>query len=669
MEKNRILIDTEGLEEELIELPQNKFKFVKYIILIFILLLFILIGFASYYYFRKQKEKSTTQTEISSEKFASIKEKYYYPREDLTANLQNGIQIYREGFLSKAEKHFQKILDTSLDNLEKAIASTYIGIINLDEEKYLMAKYYFTRALEFQDNYLPALVNLSFTEYHLGNLQNALDIAERAKKIAPDDPLVSILAGNILMNIKGASEAEKEFRRGVELGPEEPISRYNLAVSLLRQGKDQEALIEFQHFLELFPTNKLTPNVLALIGQIYYQNEQFENALSYYKRAIGFAPDNAKFYYNMGVIYYRLDDLSKAREYFEKAINLGKTDPDIYEKLSYIFEELDSKDLALKALEKSLQSNPDHLPTLFRLADVYYNKRDLLNSAEVYRKIINRTPGTDETIQAYIQLGKIYIEMERYEDAVIVLKKAMEISVNPRIEIFYELGRAYYYGGRKDKAIEVWKNALEKNYITPDEESKIRMILSKSYQNLGSSDLALKEIEKIDVNDKNFVEVNFQKGDVYKNLKDYDTAISYYNKVFESPNSNINQKVKAAVLIADSYINTNNIQNLEAAKSWLNKAIRLDPDNPEILITKAKIHLLIGSPREVEKAIEVLLPLSYQDHTPPVLKEIYLQLGIAFYKNKEYQRALQSIQMVLEIDPSNDIAIKYKNQILQIWGR
>ncbi len=394
MEKNRILIDTEGLEEELIELPKNKFKSVKYIILIFILLLLILIGFAIYYYFKKQKEKSTIQTEISSEKFTSIKEKYYYPRENLTTNLQNGIQIYREGFLSKAEKHFQKILDTSSDSLEKAIASTYIGIINLDVEKYLMAKHYFTRALEFQDNYLPALVNLSFTEYHLGNLQNALDLAERAKKIAPDDPLVLILSGNILMNIKGASEAEKEFRRGVESGPEEPISRYNLAISLLRQGKDQEALVEFQHFLELFPTNKLTPNVLALIGQIYYQNEQFENALSYYKRAIGLAPDNAKFYYNMGVIYYRLDDLAKAKEYFEKAINLGKTDPDIYEKLSYIFEELDSKDLALKALEKSLQSNPDHLPTLFRLGDVYYNKRDLLNSAEIYRKKINRTPGT-----------------------------------------------------------------------------------------------------------------------------------------------------------------------------------------------------------------------------------------------------------------------------------
>ncbi|GIX41669.1 MAG: hypothetical protein KatS3mg129_1402 [Leptospiraceae bacterium] len=669
MEKNRILLDDENIEEELIEIEEKKTNKLKYILWGGIVLLILFIIFSGFYYFYNKRipdflNFNKQLPEINSE----LKEKYYYPSKDITPALEKGINYYREGFLNKAEKYFQSLIDTTLNKKEKIVAYTYLGIIALDLEKYPLAKHYFSQALKYDENYLPAIVNLAITEYHLGNLEDAYQLAQKAKQIAPEDSLVSILTGNIIMNIKGAKEAEKEFRKGIESDPNEPVARYNLAISLIRQGKTQEAILELQHFLELFPNHTLTPNVLALLGQIYYSLDQYERALHYYKRASGLAPDNAKIYYNIGVIYLRLNDEVKAKEYFKKAMSLGAADPEVFEKLSYAFEEFNDLDSAIKTMERSIQYNPDHLPTLFRLAELYEKKNHLLEAAEIYRKIVNRTPGTENTINALLQLGKIYNKMERYADSVNVLKKAIELNPHPKIEIFYELGKSYYYGGRKDKAIEIWKLALEQPHITPEEKNKIHIILARAYQNLGSYDLAIQELKKINIDEKNSSVVYLELGELYKNIKDYNTSVSYFLKVFESIDSSIEQKKEAAIKIAECYYLTNEPSNIEIAKSWINKAIRLAPEDPEIKILKGKILLLSSSQSDIENVIETLLPLTYEDYPPSLLKEVYLVLGEAYYKNKEYQRALQSFQMVLQIDPLNEKAIKYKNIIIEKMG-
>jgi tetratricopeptide (TPR) repeat protein len=670
MDKNRILLDDQNIiEEELIEIrKETKSNIYKYLILGGLSLLILLILFSGLYYFYSKKTDilnfKKSLPDISSE----LKEKYYYPSKDITPALQKGINYYKEGFLEKAQKYFESLIDTTTINKEKIIAYTYLGIISLDLEKYPLAKHYFTQALKFDDSYLPAIVNLAITEYRLGNLEEAYQLAQKAKKIAPDDPVVAILTGNIIMNIKGAKEAEEEFRKGVESEPNEPVVRYNLAISLIRQGKTQEAILELQHFLQLFPNHSLTPNVLALLGQIYYSVDQYERALHYYKRAAGLAPDNAKIYYNIGVIYLKLKDESTAKEYFKKAMNLGSTDPEVFEKLSYAFEEFNDRDSAIKTMERSLQYNPDHIPSLFRLAELYEKNHNLLESAEIYRKIVNRTPGTEDTINALLNLGKVYNKMERYADSINVLQKAIELNPQPKIEVFYELGKSYYYGGRKDKAIEIWKLALDQPYITPEEKSKIHIILAKAYQNLGSYDLAIKELKKINIDEKNSSTVNLELGELYKNIKDYTTAVSYFLKVFDSIDSSIDQKKIAATQIAECYLFIGEPANIEIAKSWINKALRLSPEDPNIKLVKGKILLQSSSQRDIENVIETLLPLTYEDYPPSLLKEIYLVLGEAYFKNKEYQRALQSYQMVLQIDPLNEKAIKYKNIILQKMG-
>lgn len=671
--KNRILLDEQEINTEPLNIKtdQKNYKIVLYIVSIGIaILLLLLLSGGIYYFLQKNKiidieDRKSLNTDLN----LSVKEKYYFPSEkEITPQLQKGLKHYKEGFLSKAEKHFQTVIDNSQDPLEKALAYTYLGIISLDLEKYPLAKHYFTNALRYKEKYLPALVNLAITEYHLGNLEDAYQYALEAKKIAPNDSMVSLLTGNILMNIKGAKEAEEEFRKSTELDPQEPIARYNLALSLLRQGKTQEALVEFQHFLELFPYHNLTPTVLSQMAQIYYQYGQYEKSIEYYKRASGLAPDNAKIYYNLGAVYYNLKDIHQAKEYFKKAMNLGTTDPEVFEKLSYVFEELNEQELAIKTIERSIQYNPDHLPTLFRLAELYKNSKNYLEAAEIYRKIVNRTPGTESTENALLELGKIYIEMERYPDAVMVLKKAMELQVNPKIDVLYELGRAYYYGNRKDKAIEIWKLALEKPYINPEEKTKVSLILSKTYQNIGSYDLALKELKKIDLTEKNSKKIYFEMGELYKNLKDYETAISYFNKVFESPDSSVDEKKDAAIQIAECYLATQEIHNLDPAKNWINRAIRLDPKNPKAIITKAKILILSGTSNDLENAIEILLPLTYTDLSPSIQKEAYFTLGLAYYKNQEWQRALNTFQTVLQWDPANEQAIQYKNKILAKLG-
>jgi len=110
MKKNRILLDNENLQEELIEVQEKKSN--KYLFLIgggiFLLILFIFL--AGLYYYNSKKipnifDFKKQLPDISSE----LKEKYYYPKE-ITPALEKGISYYREGFF-KQSREILSVLD------------------------------------------------------------------------------------------------------------------------------------------------------------------------------------------------------------------------------------------------------------------------------------------------------------------------------------------------------------------------------------------------------------------------------------------------------------------------------------------------------------------------------------------------------------------------------
>jgi tetratricopeptide (TPR) repeat protein len=90
------------------------------------------------------------------------------------------------------------------------------------------------------------------------DLARATTLAEEAQKALPDHPAVADTVGFVYLQNKRQDAALQQFRYALELarsqsGPESPIVHYHLGLSLLAEGRKQEAADAFQRALELNP--------------------------------------------------------------------------------------------------------------------------------------------------------------------------------------------------------------------------------------------------------------------------------------------------------------------------------------------------------------------------------------------------------------------------------
>jgi len=90
------------------------------------------------------------------------------------------------------------------------------------------------------------------------DLARATTLAEEAQKALPDHPAVADTVGFVYLQNNRQDAALQQFRYALELarnqsGPESPIVHYHLGLSLLAEGRKQEAADAFQRALDLNP--------------------------------------------------------------------------------------------------------------------------------------------------------------------------------------------------------------------------------------------------------------------------------------------------------------------------------------------------------------------------------------------------------------------------------
>ena len=105
--------------------------------------------------------------------------------------------------------------------------------------------------------------------------------------------------------------------------PREEISveGYRRGLSLIREQRFQDALIELDTFAAAYPSHPYADNALFWCGEIHYLRHQYAEALQYFERVEKLHPwgnKTADALYRMGQIYLRRGDTKRARSYFDE---------------------------------------------------------------------------------------------------------------------------------------------------------------------------------------------------------------------------------------------------------------------------------------------------------------------------------------------------------------
>jgi tetratricopeptide (TPR) repeat protein len=126
----------------------------------------------------------------------------------------------------------------------------YLGTL-LDESKdYVGATAEYEQTLKLDPKYVLALNNLAITKTKLGKLGEALQLADQALALAPDNPALFDTQGWILYQRSEFAKASQTLEKAVAGDLENPTYRYHLAASYEKLGKRKQALDECNKAIE-----------------------------------------------------------------------------------------------------------------------------------------------------------------------------------------------------------------------------------------------------------------------------------------------------------------------------------------------------------------------------------------------------------------------------------
>ncbi len=241
------------------------------------------------------------------------------------------------------------------------------------------------------------------------------------------------------------------------------ITETNLAVALQGEGRLDEAIDHYQRAIALHPEYAPAYNNL---GAALHAKGRHDDAIATYQQALRLRPDFPLAHYNLANALNDAGRPREAAEHFRIALQTIGGSADVHNNLGIALMGEGKAADAIAEFRIAVQLEPESAASRRNLADA-------LASARRYDEAINefgRAARIDPTGSAHYDLGNLFLELDRTEEAIAAFRAALKLA--PRsVEAHNNLGIALGIQGRLDEAIDHFQQALA---IKPDFEDARR---------------------------------------------------------------------------------------------------------------------------------------------------------------------------------------------------
>ncbi|MGY6411591.1 MAG: tetratricopeptide repeat protein [Alkalilacustris sp.] len=193
-----------------------------------------------------------------------------------------------------------------------------------------------------------------------GEADAAQRVLEALADSHPQFAIVHITLGDLLRRERQFDAASRAYDTAMDLlGPPQPQHwslHFSRAITHEREGRWPEAEADFRKALELNPDQ---PHVLNYLGySLVERRENLDEALDMIRRAVAAQPNSGHIVDSLGWAYYRLGRFDEALEHMERAVELLPTDPILNDHLGDVFWALGRKREARFQWERALSLGP-----------------------------------------------------------------------------------------------------------------------------------------------------------------------------------------------------------------------------------------------------------------------------------------------------------------------
>jgi Flp pilus assembly protein TadD len=224
-------------------------------------------------------------------------------------------------------------------------------------------------------------------------------------------------------------EAVPQWRKALELNPEDSKAHFNLGYSMFERGELEKAIEEYRRACELDPEDAVVHANLALA---LAQTGKLDEAVDHYAKALGLNPGNPMVEADLGVALFENGKAAEAIEHLKKAVEIDPENAEARSKLGSILAKTGQPKEAVAHLEKAVALSPDSVEFQFNLGYVLGQMGSYAEAVPHMEKAVELSGGKEW--QSLSMLGAAYFQSGRPADAVQATRRALDVAVRENNE-------------------------------------------------------------------------------------------------------------------------------------------------------------------------------------------------------------------------------------------
>jgi len=538
-----------------------------------------------------------------------------------------------------------------------------------------------TPELNKEDKY-----QMAYAYYMLNDYQKASEIfAELGTENSIIGQNAMFHLADCYLKLDKKNDARMAFYRASNLDfdpliQEEASYYYAVITFELSYAPFNDAINALLGYIEKYPASHRLQSVYEYLIQAYLNTNNYRMAYESMKKIKKITPELypawQKIAYYRGIELFKNQQYIDAIEMFNESQKYGILNEKVYCLSNYwkaesYFKQKNYKD-ALKYYNEFLKNSAAYSLREFPYAYYgigycYYNLKNYIEAISSFRKFITYTTlelDKQKLADAYNRLGDCYLYSKNYNAAVEFYERSIKLGT-------YETDYAFFY-----KAITL--GLIEKPFDKIEQLKKLIKTYPSSgyiieaYYELGTTLFEIKNYDEalnyfmIIVDNYKF-SIYYPKslvsiGLIYYNIDQYEKAITYLKQVIEEfPET---EDTKAALnILRNVYIELNNPD--EYYSYVKNKNIKTykisETEQDSITYIVAENLYMQGKYKEATEKFNLYLNKFPRGN---FLSNAYFYLGDCYYRNKEYNKALENFEKIISGSYS-----PFKEQALLLAGR
>jgi len=290
-------------------------------------------------------------------------------------------------------------------NLDKFDDSTVDNITNFISAKYYLGEKDYNKALSSCskiDSLDPDNMILKAEIFHSQSKHSkAVDVYKKIISHYPNLSKSDIVYGGISSSFKMLNEHDLAYKyslKAINSDTTVPGNYNATAILCMEMGKYEEAISYFIRAIQLDYQNN---QFHARLGQCYFLMEQYDEALKSFDRAIKLNDRTYRCFYDLGTVYHYMKQFENAIKYYKKAIRADRARAWVYYNLGLVYLNQGKYKNAIRVFKKAIKLRPEVKDFYNGLAISFMVKGELSEAVKYSEKAAEVNPDNPSTRLIY----------------------------------------------------------------------------------------------------------------------------------------------------------------------------------------------------------------------------------------------------------------------------